>query len=131
MSSRGVTFADGDQIEGDIVVVATGSSFASPFKPQGGSTQQFADSLRAAHSNLMSARAVAIVGGGAVGVELAGEISSAYPRKAVMLISGSPSLMPGYSNKLARTLAAQLRSKGVSLRFNRRLENWRRAIAHS
>jgi apoptosis-inducing factor 2 len=35
----------------------------------------------------------------------------------------TPSLMPGYSDKLAGTLAAQLRSKGVSLRFNRRVEN--------
>jgi NADH dehydrogenase FAD-containing subunit len=123
VSSSGVTLADGEQIEGDIVVVATGSSYASPFKPQGESTQEFAASLRTAHSNLMSARAVAIIGGGAVGVELAGEISSAYPSKAVTLISGSPSLMPGYSDKLADTLGAQLRSKGVSLRFNRRVEN--------
>ena len=41
-SSSGVTLADGEQIEGDIVVVATGSSYASPFKPQGESTQEFA-----------------------------------------------------------------------------------------
>jgi hypothetical protein len=87
-SSNGVTLTDGEHIEGDIVVVATGSHYASPFKPQGESTQAFADSLRTAHSNLMSAKAVAIVGGGAVGTELAGEISSLYPRKVVTLVSG-------------------------------------------
>jgi len=123
VSSRGVTLADGEQIEGDVVVVATGSHYATPFKPQGETTREFAENLRAAHSNLMTANAVAIVGGGAVGVELAGEISSAYPSKAVMLVSGSPSVMPGYSDKLADALAAQLRSKEVSLRFNRRVEN--------
>jgi apoptosis-inducing factor 2 len=122
VSGGGVTLAGG-QIEGDVVVVATGSHYASPFKPQGDSTQAFADGIRTAHSNLKSANAVAIVGGGAVGTELAGEISSAYPGKAVTLVSGSPSLMPGYSDKLAGTLAAQLRSKGVLLRFNRRVEN--------
>jgi NADH dehydrogenase FAD-containing subunit len=122
-SSSGVTLAGGECIEGDIVVLATGSHYASPFKPQGESTQVFADSLRTAHSDLMSAKSVAIVGGGAVGSELAGEISSAYPGKAVTLFSGSPSLMQGYSNKLAKTLAAQLRSKGVSLRLNTRVEN--------
>ena len=58
---------------------------------------------------------------------MAGEISSAYPGKAVTLVSGSPSLMPGYSDKLADTLGAQLRSKGVSLRFNTRVEN---LVAH-
>ena len=123
VASRSVALADGEQIEGDVVVVATGSSFASPFKPQGKSAQEFAASLRTAHSCLMSAKAVAIVGGGAVGVELAGEIFSAYPSKAVTLISGSSLLMQGYSDKLAGAAAAQLRSKGVSLRFNRRVEN--------
>jgi NADH dehydrogenase FAD-containing subunit len=71
----------------------------------------------------MSTNAVAIVGGGAVGTELAGEISGAYPGKMVTLVSGSPSLMPGYSDKLASTLAAQLQSKGVSVRFNRRVKD--------
>jgi len=102
-SSSGVTLVSSEHIEGDIVVLATGSHYASPFKPLGESTQVFADSLRTAHSDLMSAKAVAIVGGGAVGTELAGEISSAYPGKAVTLVSGSPSLMPGYSDRLAET----------------------------
>jgi apoptosis-inducing factor 2 len=122
-SSNGVTLANGDRIEGDIIVVATGSRYASPFKPQGESIQAFADSLRASNRDLTSTNAIAIIGGGAVGTELAGEISSAYPGKAVTLVSASSSLMPGYSDKLAETLAAQLRLKGVRLHFNRRVEN--------
>jgi NADH dehydrogenase FAD-containing subunit len=121
-SSSGITLANGDHIEGDIVVVATGSRYANPFKPQDESTQAFADSLRAANRSLKSANAIAIIGGGAVGTELAGEISSAYPGKVVTIVSGSPSLMPGYSNRLAETLATQLRSKGVRLHFNHRVE---------
>jgi NADH dehydrogenase FAD-containing subunit len=123
VSGNGVTLADGEQIEGDVIVVATGSRYASPFKPQGESTQEFAESLRSANSKLMSSKSVTIVGGGAVGVELAGEISSAYPGKAVTLISGSSSLVPGYSHKLAGALAAQLQRRGVSLHFNRRIDN--------
>ena len=122
VSARGITLADGEQIEGDIVVVATGSRYASPFKPQGDATQAFADELRAVHAHLESMDTIAIVGGGAVGVELAGEISTAYPGKAVTLVAGSSSLMPGYSGKLAEALAAQLRGKGVSLRLNTRVD---------
>jgi apoptosis-inducing factor 2 len=122
-SSTGVTLAGGEAVEGDVVVVTTGSYYASPFKPQGESTQAFSDSLRTAHSNLKGTNTVVIVGGGAVGTELAGEISSAYPGKVVTLVSASPSLMPGYSDKLAHTLAAQLRNKGVLLRFNSRIES--------
>jgi apoptosis-inducing factor 2 len=122
-SSSGVTLANGERIEGDIVVVATGSHYASPFKPQGESTEAFADSLRTANCNLKSTNTIAIIGAGAVGTELAGEISSAYPDKAVTLISGSPSLVPGYPDRLGETLAAQLRSKGVLLRFNSRVDS--------
>jgi NADH dehydrogenase FAD-containing subunit len=122
-SSNGITLANGDRIEGDVVVMATGSRYASPFKPQGESIQAFADSLRAANRSLTGANAIAIVGGGAVGTELAGEISSAYPGKTVTLVSGSSSLMPGYPDKLAQTLATQLRRKGVALHFNRRVDN--------
>src|ERR1700744_1539886 len=53
-ASNGVTLTDGEHIEGDVVVVAPGSHYASPFKPQGYSTQAFADSLRTAHGNLIS-----------------------------------------------------------------------------
>jgi NADH dehydrogenase FAD-containing subunit len=123
VTNSGVTLSGDERIEGDIVVAATGSHYASPFKPQDDSTQTFVDGVRAAHSTLKSVNAITIVGGGAVGTELAGEICSAYPGKAVTLVSGSPSLVPGYSNKLADTLAAQLRSKGVSLRFNHRVED--------
>jgi NADH dehydrogenase FAD-containing subunit len=122
VSAQGVTLADGERIEGDIVVLATGSRYASPFKPQGDSTQAFANELRAVHAQLESMNTIAIVGGGAVGVELAGEISTAYPGKAVTLVSGSPALMPGYSAKLAEALAVQLRSKGVSLQLNTRVD---------
>ncbi|MDB5874806.1 MAG: hypothetical protein JWQ07_4248 [Ramlibacter sp.] len=120
-SPEGVTLVGGERIESDIVVVATGSRYASPFKPRGDSTAAFADELRAVASQLESMNRIAVVGGGAVGVELAGEISTAYPGKAVTLVSGTVALMPGYSAQLAETLAAQLRGKGVSLHLGTRV----------
>src|SRR5258708_4662138 len=71
-----VKLADGATTEGDTVVSATGSTYARPFKPQPASGETFAEDSRAAHEALRAARTVAIIGGGAVGVELAGEITA-------------------------------------------------------
>ncbi|MDB5480604.1 MAG: hypothetical protein JWO83_1657 [Caulobacteraceae bacterium] len=117
-----VTLADGVTVEGDIVVAATGSAYAQPFKPQSASTASFAKDSRAAHEALRAARSVAIVGGGAVGVELAGEITAAWPEKSVTLLAASPSLLPGYSARLSAALAGQLEAQGVALRLGARVE---------
>jgi NADH dehydrogenase FAD-containing subunit len=121
-SERGVVLASGEAIEADVVVVATGSRYAEPFKPGGDSTAAFGESVRAAHATLLAADKVAIVGGGAVGVELAGEISTVFRNKRVTLVSSSPVLMPEYSAKLARSLHTQLRRKGVELRLDTRVD---------
>jgi NADH dehydrogenase FAD-containing subunit len=117
-----VALADGTTVEGDIVVTATGSTYARPFKPQSASGEAFAAESRAAHDALQAARTVAIVGGGAVGVELAGEITAAYPDKAVTLLASSPTLLPGYSARLSAALAEQLKAQGVALRLGARVE---------
>ena len=117
-----VRLADGTSIEGDIVVAATGSTYALPFKPWTAFGESFAESSRAAHEALRAAKTVAIVGGGAVGVELAGEIASAHQDKSVTLLAASPSLLPGYSARLSAALATQLAAQGVSLRLGVRVE---------
>jgi apoptosis-inducing factor 2 len=117
-----VALADGATIEGDIVVAATGSTYARPFKPQTASGEAFAADSRAVHEALLAARTVAIVGGGAVGVELAGEVMAAYPGKVVTLLASSPNLLPGYSARLSAALAEQLEGQGVGLRLGDRVE---------
>jgi NADH dehydrogenase FAD-containing subunit len=117
-----VALDDGTTIEGDIVVAATGSTYARPFKPRSALGEAFAADSRAAHEALRAARTVAIVGGGAVGVELAGEITAAFPDKAVTLLASSPNLLPGYSARLSAALAEQLDAQGVELWLGARVE---------
>lgn len=110
-----VELDDGTTIEGDLIVAATGSTYARPFKPLSPSTAAFVGDSRAAHAALVAARTVAIVGGGAVGVELAGEIAIGFPDKAVSLFASSPGLIAGFTPKLSAALAEQLQAKGVRL----------------
>ncbi|MGO1078506.1 NAD(P)/FAD-dependent oxidoreductase [Inquilinus sp. CA228] len=122
ISEGRVTLADGTTIEADIVVAATGSTYGRPFKPQSASGEIFAQDSRSAHETLRAVRSVAIVGGGAVGVELAGEIAAAYPGKPMTLLASSPNLLPGYSGRLSAALAEQLTARGVTLRLGARVE---------
>jgi NADH dehydrogenase FAD-containing subunit len=112
-----VRSSDGQTFDGDVIVVATGSHYALPFKPADDSVESFKAQSQAAHRALHGARHVAIVGGGAVGVELAGEISAAFPRKAVTLISSNQSLFPQFPPKLGRRILRQLEREGVNVRL--------------
>lgn len=110
-----VALAAGGVQQGDAIVVATGSRYAAPFKPQTDRCDDFRSAARAAHQAVRQARHVAIVGAGAVGVELAGEIAASMPGKTVTLISEGQSLFPDYTAGFGRRLEKDLDALGVHL----------------
>ncbi|UPT63019.1 MAG: FAD-dependent oxidoreductase [Hyphomonadaceae bacterium JAD_PAG50586_4] len=111
----GVRLADGPAIEADIVVAATGSHYAAPFKPQGDSVADFSARLAEVSAQVKAADHVVIVGAGAVGVELAGEIKAVYADKHVALLSSADRLFPSYPAKLHAGLVRRLKALGVDL----------------
>jgi NADH dehydrogenase FAD-containing subunit len=111
----GLRLAGAGALEADIVVIATGSSYARPFKPEGEGVAAFRAALLDAHAKLASARSVAIVGAGAVGVELAGEVAVGMAGKRINLISGGAKLFPDFTASLGRRLEAELAALGVRL----------------
>ncbi len=123
INAAGVTLEDGTEVLGDYIVVATGSDNAMPFKPATDSIKAFrADSARI-NAMLEAAQSVAIVGAGAVGTELAGEIAHFMPDKKVTLISSEPSLFPTMPSKLGTALQGKLNDAGVTTIFGARAEN--------
>ena len=122
VDGEGVTLEDGRRLEADYVVLATGSSHALPFKQAGGDIEVLKQANRETNEKLLDAKSIAIVGGGAVGIELAGEISHAMPEKKVVLVSSNTTLMPDKPAKLGRSLEAKLRSSGVEIIFGVRAE---------
>ncbi len=123
VDGEGVTLEDGRRVEADYIVVATGSENAAPVKARGADI----DGLRAAnarvHGLLEAADRIAIVGAGAVGTELAGEISHFMPQKKVTLISDQATLFPEKPARLGRELASKLEAAGVEIVFGARAEN--------
>ena len=112
-----VDLADGARIQGDYVVLATGSTYAQPFKPTSDTTMDFRTASAAAHAAIIAAQTIAIVGAGAVGVELAGEIAATYNCKVVTLVSATADLFHGFPPGLGRRLEADLAAMGVLLRM--------------
>lgn len=114
VTGREVTLSGGDRLEADAVVVATGSRYANPFKPASDTTADMRSAIDHAHARAKAAGSIAIIGAGAVGVELAGELAAGMPGRRIVLINAAPSLFPGYKPALGRKLAAQLKSLGVT-----------------
>jgi len=118
IEGAGVGLAAGGALEADIVVIATGSTYAQPFKASGDSVPDFRAALLEAHARLKIARSVAIVGAGAVGVELAGEIAAGMPGKRIDLVSSTATLFPNFAPALGRRLLAELSALSVSVHLN-------------
>ncbi|MEM7445246.1 MAG: FAD-dependent oxidoreductase [Pseudomonadota bacterium] len=123
VDDSGVIMDDGKRVEADIIVVATGSENTMPFKAKGGDIEGLRAANARVHGTLQKATSVAIVGGGAVGVELAGEITHAMPNTRITLITDQPSLFPDLPKKLGSQLAGKLRGAGVDLVFGARADN--------
>lgn len=115
INATGVLLAGGQSIEADAIVVATGSHYAAPFKPQGDSAADFKERMTGIAAQIAAADQVVIVGAGAVGVELAGEVKAVHPHKSVALISSQTRLFPMYPDKLHAKLVARLSASGVAL----------------
>jgi NADH dehydrogenase FAD-containing subunit len=102
---------DGREITFDYAVLATGSTVRGfdALKVAELSTQaERQGEWVAEHDRLSAAKNVVIVGGGPIGVELAGEITAAYPGKRVVLVHATGRLLPalgkGASHKAQRVL---------------------------
>jgi NADH dehydrogenase FAD-containing subunit len=114
VEADGVTLDSGERVPADYIVIATGSRYAAPFKPQDGSVESLRAASRETRARLLDAGRIAIVGAGAVGTELAGEIAHALPDKHISLISSETRLFPMYPPKLGAQLQRKLETKGVT-----------------
>ncbi|WP_181019016.1 NAD(P)/FAD-dependent oxidoreductase [Streptomyces roseicoloratus] len=117
VDAHGVTLASGARVDADHVVIATGSAYPRPAKSGLDSAAEALAALRATHEEPASARRVLVTGAGPVGLELAGEITSVWPEKQVILVDPAPELLPAFAPELRADLLSQLAALGVELRL--------------
>jgi apoptosis-inducing factor 2 len=113
----GVTLASGQHVAADYLVLATGSSYAYPAKPNADSTSEALDDLRQTHKELADAERVLIVGAGPVGLELAGEIKEVWPSKHVTIVDPAEQVLPAFLPDMRDDLHRQLYELDIQLRL--------------
>jgi apoptosis-inducing factor 2 len=111
-----VTLASGEVLAADYLVLATGSTYPFPAKSSVAATGAAHEQYRAAHEALAAAGRVLLIGAGAVGIELAGEIAAAWPGKEVTLLDAADDVLGDrFRPELKAELRRQLAAAGVAV----------------
>ncbi|MBR9703595.1 FAD-dependent oxidoreductase, partial [Candidatus Woesearchaeota archaeon] len=77
--------------------------------------------LRNSHTEVEKALRILIIGGGTVGVELAGELVTKYPKKDIVIVHSRDSLMQRSCEPVKRHAEKWLRKLGVEIHLNERV----------
>jgi len=112
---------ESEAIPFDYLIVATGSAYAFPFKVQRGKQEDVLKSYQTLQGEINDASEVLIIGGGPVGIELAGEILQVHPKKNITLIHPRKMLLSDNEpEKLRLKLQRELTSIGCQLQLGER-----------
>lgn len=112
-------------LQADFIVYALGSELSDPINawasqtagspsPYNGSKSQGIQFLQRAQGRIQSAKSILVVGGGALGVQLAGDIAERYPEKEVTL-THSRNLLPRFDPWMHEQASQHLERLGVKL----------------
>ena len=109
-------------VSGKVVVLATGSRYSNPLmRSVSGSSAERRQFYRVFNERLARARKILIVGGGPIGVEVAGEITESYAGKEVYLLDSGLRVLRGTAPAAARHAEDLLRKRGVTFIFDDRV----------
>eukprot|EP00656_Telonema_subtile_P006442 TRINITY_DN12980_c0_g1_i1.p1 TRINITY_DN12980_c0_g1~~TRINITY_DN12980_c0_g1_i1.p1 ORF type:complete len:426 (+),score=114.76 TRINITY_DN12980_c0_g1_i1:107-1384(+) len=94
----------------DYLVLATGSSYAFPFKVASSERQEMYDLYDEVAHKIKDAKSVVCVGGGSTGMEAAAEIAETYPDCQVTLVHSGDHLQPGpWKEKFVTHITEQIK----------------------
>eukprot|EP00928_Gymnodinium_smaydae_P068390 TRINITY_DN5152_c0_g1_i2.p1 TRINITY_DN5152_c0_g1~~TRINITY_DN5152_c0_g1_i2.p1 ORF type:complete len:495 (+),score=112.98 TRINITY_DN5152_c0_g1_i2:82-1566(+) len=123
-----VSFRGGDEqrIDLDYLILATGADYRYPITPT--AAEKTLASRRAswdkAAAEVRAAQSVLILGGGAVGAELAAEIVCYYPGKKVTIVDGAKNLVPLFPQKTIDYVEQWFRNRGTELILEAAIDSW-------
>ncbi|KAI1171278.1 FAD/NAD(P)-binding domain-containing protein [Nemania sp. FL0916] len=103
------------EIPYDYLVVATGTKLRAPGTMQDDDKPLSVKYLQVYQERLKKAKSIAIIGGGAVGVQMATDLKEIYPEKEITLVHSRNQLMPLYHSKLDEIIKERCQELGVKL----------------
>jgi len=115
-----VILGSGDKVEFKYLAIATGTSSYLPAKVHSTVKKEGCSELRGLQGKIEDAKSVVIVGGGAVGVQIATDIKSYYPDKMVALVHSRGQLLPSFGPRLHDYVMQVLEKMDIEVILNRR-----------
>lgn len=117
-----ILLASGESLDYEYLVIATGSSSPPPTKAVATERRDACLELRNTQTAVKKAKKIAIVGAGAVGVELATDIKDVYPDKEVTLIHSRGQILNQFGKSLHEYVMSALADLDVRVLLNERPE---------
>merc|ERR1711871_336813 len=117
--------ADETIIPYDYIVIATGADYRAPITPLPNETDYRTRHLtwREQAARLKASKSVLILGGGAVGTELAAEIACHFPDKAISIVDGQERLLPLFPRAPSEHASRWFKERGVELLMGQTISN--------
>jgi len=115
-----VILGSGDRVEFEYLAIATGTTSYLPAKVHSTVKKEGCAELRGLQGKIEDAKSVVIVGGGAVGVQIATDIKSYCPDKRVALVHSRGQLLPLFGPRLHDYVMQVLEKIDVEVILNHR-----------
>ncbi|RMJ16281.1 hypothetical protein CDV36_004036 [Fusarium kuroshium] len=115
-----IEMASGNRLRYDYLVIATGAAQPPPARLNSRDREGCITELQGFQQRISKAERIAVVGGGAVGVELITEIREKYPDKQLTLIHSRDQLLPRFGAKLHELVLSTLRAKNIEVLLKER-----------
>ncbi|KAF9023227.1 FAD/NAD(P)-binding domain-containing protein [Hymenopellis radicata] len=130
ITGTSVVLAGGEEIPYDYLIVATGTSGSSAFKGTEGQLigtdkKTETEKFKALQAEVENAGKVAVVGGGAYGVQLAFDVKEYYPAKSVVLIHSRAQVMNRFDKALHDLVTSKFAKVGIETVLGHRVKTVR------
>ncbi|KAK3320153.1 hypothetical protein B0T19DRAFT_362512 [Cercophora scortea] len=103
------------QLSFDYLVAATGSRLSPPGAMEDDDKAPSVAYLQAYQQGIKRSNSVTVIGGGAVGVQMACDLKEVYPEKDITLIHSRNQLMPVYHEGISNLIKKRFAELGINL----------------
>ena len=118
---RNYVFAGKKKINFDYLVICTGSEYHSPFKEKNMIISARSKELLEKNKELLKAKNIMIVGGGLVGVEIAGEIIQRCKGKKITIVHAHDTLLERNNYRSQKHAERFLKRNGVNIIYGEKI----------
>jgi hypothetical protein len=108
-----VKLRSGESVKFEYLAIAMGTKQALPSKVVSTEKETGAAELRSVQENVRRSQKIALIGGGPVGVQMATDIKSYFPKKEVTLIHSRERLLPNFGLRLHEYVLGKLSEMDV------------------